>query len=90
MANTNITVTLTAEQVTAALADARYLFPEATNTDLRDKLEQAATYGPGVYACIREWRTQRVRQEENDNRKAEEAAFEGLFPPAPAPEPDPV
>ena len=86
---TNITVTLTDEQVAAGLADAQYLFPDATNADLKDKLEESATHGPGIYASIREWRAMRVRQEENDNRKTEEAAFEGLFPPAPAPDPEP-
>lgn len=79
---TNITVTLTDEQVTAGLDDARYLYPNVTNDVLKAKLKASATYGPGIYASIREWRELRVRQEENDNRKTEEVAFEGLFPPA--------
>ena len=87
MANTNITVTLTAEQVAAGLADARYLFPDATGADLKDKLEESATHGPGIYASIREWRATRVRQEENDNRKVEEAVYASLFPSKPHAEP---
>ncbi len=85
---TNITVTLTDEQVAAALADARYLFPDATSTDLRDKLKESATYGPGVYTTVREWRGMRIREEENANRQAEEAAYEAVFPPKPTPEPE--
>ncbi len=84
-----ITVTLTDEQVQAALVDARYLYPEASNDDLRAKLEESATHGPGIYATVRQWRAMRIREEENANRAVEEAAYEELFPPAPTPEPDP-
>ena len=86
-----ITVTLTDEQVQAALQDARYLYPAASNEELRAKLEDSATHGPGIYATVRDWRSRRVRDEENENRKTEEAAYEELFPPAsPDPEPEPV
>ena len=87
-----ITVTLTDQQVQAALQDARYLYPSATNEELRAKLEDSATHGPGIYATVHEWRARRVRDEENANRAEEEAAYQELFPPAtpPDPEPEPV
>ena len=84
-----VTVTLTDQQVQAALQDARYLYPAASNDDLRAKLEESATHGPGIYATVREWRARRVRDEENANRAEEEAAYEDLFPPATPPEPEP-
>ena len=89
MANLDITVTLTEEQADAALADARFLFPDATVPELRSILTDAATHGPGVYAVIGEWRMARVRQEENTNRRTEQEAFEQMFPPGPDPLTDP-
>ena len=85
-----ITVTLTDEQVQAALQDARYLYSDASNDELRAKLEDSATHGPGIYATVRDWRARRVRDEENENRKVEEAAYEELFPPPTVPDPEPV
>ena len=82
---TNITITLSDEQVAAAAADGRYLYPSLTDPEIKDILEDSAIYGPGIHATIREWRATRVRQEENDNRKTEEDAYELLFPPNPNP-----
>ena len=86
---TNITVTLTDEQVAKALQYARKIFPEATTVELRSKLEEAATHGPGVYSKIGEWEYEAIRQHENEQREESLEEFESIFPPAPDPEPTP-
>ena len=83
MANTNITVTLTDTQTAKALEYARKVYPNATNAELRDELEAAAQYGPGIQSKIGEWEMVATRQEENANRQVKADEFVAVFPPKP-------
>ena len=75
-----VTVTLTTEQVQQMLADARALYPDESNADLEARVEDAAKH-QGIYTLAGQWRMARVREEENANRQAEQAAHDALFPP---------
>ena len=83
----DITVTLSNEQVAAGLEYARKLFPDATNEDLRAKLEEAAYYGPGIRLVIGEWEYEYTRQTENEQRQESLDEFNAIFPPEPEPDP---
>lgn len=73
-----IIVELTTEQVQQMVADARVIYPEATNAELEAKVDEAATIG--VYDLAGQWRMLRVQHFENVNRATEQAEHDALFP----------
>jgi len=84
----NITVTLTDEQVQQALVYARKVYPDATNDELREQLEHAAYWGPGIRDQIAKWEYDYTRQTENENRQTATDEFLVSFP-AEVPDPEP-
>lgn len=76
----DITVTLTNEQVAKGLEYARKVYPDASNDDLRQMLEDAAYWGPGVRQVIADWETGATRQDENENRQTARDEFLAVYP----------
>ena len=75
-----VSVELTAEQVTQMLSDGQYLYPEKTNEELGEIVDDAATYGPGVYVLAMRWYREREMAEWKVLKEQRIAAFHLLFP----------
>ena len=61
------------------IVDGRALYPDKSNAELEDMVEEAAKY-EGIYTLARQWRVAAVRKEEEALRQQRVDEFTNLFP----------